>query len=583
MKTFFEKYSGRFLVFVALLAFSIFILQYGFYISDELNDLLNNLNFLVFSLFIFYQVGRIIYTEDRKEYLKTRWLDILILILIITHTIFFLLFPKFFTTMAKFFQVLDLNLFYIIVIQIYILISLIVKAVRLSHIIAEYKIQPAKIFLISFLLIILFGTGLLMLPKATLSGNITFIDALFTSTSAVCVTGLTVVDTATYFTRFGQLVILGLIQIGGLGVMTLTTFFALFFAGGLGIKERVLIGDLVEEERLGQIKYTLIQIILTTFIIEAIGAVLFFHSLKGSQLSFGEKIFHSIFHSISAFCNAGFSTFTENLMYAGVRYNYLSVSTIGLLIVLGGLGFHTLANLGEILFLPFKRNRKRIRYFSSQTKIILFTTLILIITGSIITYFFEKDNTLKNLTFDQQILASVFQSITTRTAGFNTISINNILIGTSLVYIILMFIGASPGGTGGGIKTTTTCISFLAIYDFIRGKKKIEIFKRQIPDEIVHRAFIKISFSLVLLFMMTTILSFTEPFELIDIVFEQFSAFGTVGLSRGITPYLSETGKLIIIILMYIGRVGPITFLTSFSKETSPPKYDYPSEYISTV
>jgi len=583
MRTFFDRYSGRFLAFIALLAFSIFILQYGFYISDQLNDVLNIMNFLVFSLFIFYQVGRIVYAEDRKSYLKTRWLDILILILIIIHTIFFLVFPKFFTTLAKFFQVLDLNLFYIIVIQIYILISLMVKAVRLSHIIAEYKIQPAKIFLFSFLLIILFGTGLLMLPKATTTGQIKFIDALFTSTSAVCVTGLTVVDTATYFTRFGQLVILGLIQIGGLGVMTLTTFFALFFAGGLGIKERVLIGDLVEEEKLGQIKYTLIQIILTTFIIEAIGALLFFHSLKEINLPFGEKIYYSVFHSISAFCNAGFSTFTENLMFNGVRYNYLSVSTVGLLIVLGGLGFHTLANLGEILFLPFKRNRKKVRYLSSQTKIILISTIVLIITGSIITYYFEKDNTLKNLTFDQQILASIFQSITTRTAGFNTISINNLLIGTSLVYIMLMFIGASPGGTGGGIKTTTSFISLLAIYDFIRGKKKIEIFKRQIPDEIIHRAFIKIAFSLVLIFTTTIILTFTEPFKLIDILFEQFSAFGTVGLSRGITPYLSETGKLIIIILMYIGRVGPITFLTSFSRETTPPKYDYPSEYISTV
>ncbi len=583
MNTFFEKYSGRFLALIALLAFSIFIIQYGFYVSDELNVLLNSLNFLVFALFIFYQIGRIVYAEDRKDYIKTRWFDILILILIFIHSIFFLLFPNIFTRMASFFHVLDLNLFYIIVIQIYILIILVVKAVRFSHIIAEYKIQPAKIFLISFLFIILFGTGLLMLPKATVSGDIKFIDALFTSTSAVCVTGLIVVDTATYFTRFGQIVILGLIQIGGLGVMTLTTFFALFFAGGLGIKERVLIGDLVEEEKLGKIKYTLIQIILTTFILETIGAVLFFHSLENVKLPLGEKIFHSIFHSVSAFCNAGFSTFSENLMYDGLRYNYLSVTTVGVLIILGGLGFHTLANIGEALTFPFKKSKKKIRYFSSQTKIVLITTLALILIGSIVTFFFERNNTLKHLTFDQQILASIFQSITTRTAGFNTIPINDLLIATSLVYILFMFIGASPGGTGGGIKTTTTFISFLAIYDFFRGKKKIEVFKRQIPDDIIHRVFIKIAFSLSFLFTTTVILSLSEPFNLIDILFEQFSAFGTVGLSRGITPYLSETGKLIIIILMYIGRVGPITFLTSFSKETTPPKYDYPSEYISTV
>lgn len=583
MKIFFDKYSGRFLAFVALLAFSIFILQYGFYISDELNNILNLLNFLVFALFIFYQVGRIVYAEDRIDYIKTRWLDILILILIIIHTIFFLIFPKFFTRMAIFFQILDLNLFYIIVIQIYILISLIIKAVRLSHIIAEYKIQPAKIFLISFLLLILFGTGLLMLPKATVTGGMRFIDALFTSTSAVCVTGLVVVDTATYFTRFGQFVILGLIQIGGLGVMTLTTFFALFFAGGLGIKERVLIGDLVEEEKLGQIKFTLIQIILTTFILETIGAILFFQSLNNVNLPFGEKVFHSVFHSISAFCNAGFSTFTENMMFEGIRYNYLSVTTVGFLIILGGLGFHTLSNIGEILTLPFKKNKKKIRYLSSQTKIILIVTITLISVGSILTFILERNNTLKQLTFDQQILASIFQSITTRTAGFNTIPINELLIPTSLIYIVLMFIGASPGGTGGGIKTTTAFIILLAVYDFLRGKKKIEIFKRQIPDDIIHRAFIKIVFSLLFLFSTTVILTITEPFKLIDILFEQFSAFGTVGLSRGITPYFSDIGKLTIVVLMYIGRVGPITFLLSFSKETTPPKYDYPSEYISTV
>lgn len=583
MRTFFEKYSGRFLLFIALLAFTTFIIQYGFYISDTLNNYLNTVNILVFLLFIFYQSGRIYYAEDRKEYIKSRWFDLLIMFLIIVHTILFIFFPFIFSKMARSFHIFDLNLFYIIVIQIYILVSLVVKAVRLSHIIAEYKIQPAKIFLISFLLLILFGTGLLMLPKATISGEITFIDALFTSTSAVCVTGLTVVDTATYFTRFGQLVILGLLQIGGLGVMTLTTFFALFFAGGLGIKERVLISDLIEEEKLGKIKYTLIQIILTTFIIEAIGAVLIFHSMNDINMSFGDKVFHSVFHSISAFCNAGFSTFSENLMYDGLRYDYLSVGTIGMLIILGGLGFGTISNLFELSYLTFKRNKKKVRYLSTQSKIILISTFILILLGSILTYLLEYENTLKGLTQDQKILASIFQSITTRTAGFNTIPINELLISTSMVYILLMFIGASPGGTGGGIKTTTAFISFMAIFDFVRGKKKIEVYKRQIPDEIIHRVFIKIAFSLSFIFLTTFILTLTEKFSFVDLLFEQFSAFGTVGLSRGITPYLSVTGKTIIIILMYIGRIGPITFLTSFSKEVTQPRYDYPSEYISTV
>ncbi len=583
MRKLFEKYSGRFLLFIALLAFTTFITQYGFYISDELNHLLNKLNILIFLLFIFYQWGRIYYAEDRKEYIRTRWFDLLIMLLIIIHTILFMFFPYIFSSMAHTFHIFDLNLFYIVVIQIYIIISLIIKGARLSHVIAEFKIQPAKIFLISFLLLIIFGTGLLLLPKATVNGKISLIDALFTSTSAVCVTGLVVVDTATYFTRFGQLVILGLIQIGGLGVMTLTTFIALFFAGGLGIKERVLIGDLIEEEKLGKIKLTIIQIILTTFIIEAIGAALIFHSMNDVNVSFNDKIFHSIFHSVSAFCNAGFSTFSENLMYEGLRYDYLSVGTVGMLIILGGLGFGTLSNLFDLTKVPFKKKKNRIRNLTTQSKIVLITTFILIILGTLLTYLLEYGNTLKGLTEDQKILASLFQSITTRTAGFNTIPIDKLLIPTSLIYILLMFIGASPGGTGGGIKTTTAFISFTAIYDFVRGKKKIEFNKRHIPDEIIHRVFIKIAFSISFLFLTTFILSMTEKFNLIDLIFEQFSAFGTVGLSRGITSGLSSTGKMIIIILMFIGRIGPITFLTSFSKDETQPRYDYPSEYISTV
>lgn len=583
MRTLFERYSGRFLLFIALLAFTTFIVQYGFYISDKLNQILNIVNIFVFLLFIFYQSGRIYYADDRNEYIRTRWFDLLIMLLIIIHTILFMFFPYIFSSMAHTFHIFDLNLFYIVVIQIYIIISLIIKGARLSHVIAEFKIQPAKIFLISFLLLIIFGTGLLLLPRATVNGNISVIDALFTSTSAVCVTGLIVVDTATYFTRFGQLVILGLIQIGGLGVMTLTTFIALFFAGGLGIKERVLIGDLIEEEKLGKIKLTIIQIILTTFIIEAIGAALIFHSMNDVDMSLSDKIFHSIFHSVSAFCNAGFSTFSENLMYEGLRYDYLSVGTVGMLIILGGLGFGTLSNLFDLTKIPFKKKKNRSRYLTTQSKIVLTTTFILIIFGTFLTYSLEYGNTLKDLTEDQKVLASLFQSITTRTAGFNTIPIDKLLIPTSLIYILLMFIGASPGGTGGGIKTTTAFISFMAIYDFVRGKKKIEFNKRHIPDEIIHRVFIKIAFSISFLFLTTFILSISEKFNLIDLIFEQFSAFGTVGLSRGITSYLSTTGKAVIIILMFIGRIGPITFLTSFSKEITQPKYDYPSEYISTV
>lgn len=583
MQTFFERYSGRFLFFIVLFAFTIFILQYGFYIPEKFNIHLTISNFIVFSLFIFYQLGRIIYSKNIWEYLKTRWLDTIILILIFFHTISYILFTEFFSDLAHIFNVNDLNLFYIIVIQIYIIVSLFIKATRLSHLIAEYRIQPSKVFMFSFLFLILFGTGLLLLPKATINGKISFIDALFTSTSAVCVTGLTVVDTATYFTRGGQIVILILIQIGGLGVMTLTTFFALFFAGGLGIKERIMISDLIEEDKLGKIKYTLIQIILTTLIIETVGAVLIFNSLKSINMPLGEKIFHSVFHSISAFCNAGFSSFSENMMFIHFRYNYLSVFTVGTLIILGGIGFGTFSNILESISNSFRNNRIRVRSLTTQTKIVLRTTFFLILIGFVFTYFAESENTLKNLTFDQKILASIFQSITTRTAGFNTIPISELQSITLLFYMFLMFIGASPGGTGGGIKTTSAFLIYLSIINFMRGRKKIEIYNRTIPDDIIHRVFTKVIFSLLLLFTTTILLTSIEKFSFIDLIFEQVSAFGTVGLSRGITPFLTNYGKMIIIILMFIGRIGPITFLTVFAKEKIQARYDYPSEYISTI
>lgn len=583
MQIFFERYSGRFLFFIVLFAFTIFILQYGFYIPEKFNIHLTISNFIVFSLFIFYQLGRIIYSKNIWEYLKTRWLDTIILVLIFFHTISYILFTEFFSDLAHIFNVNDLNLFYIIVIQVYIVVSLFIKATRLSHLIAEYRIQPSKVFMFSFLFLILFGTGLLLLPKATINGKISFIDALFTSTSAVCVTGLTVVDTATYFTRGGQIVILILIQIGGLGVMTLTTFFALFFAGGLGIKERIMISDLIEEDKLGKIKYTLIQIILTTLIIETVGAVLIFNSLKSINMPLGEKIFHSVFHSISAFCNAGFSSFSENMMFIHFRYNYLSVFTIGTLIILGGIGFGTFSNILESISNSFRNNRIRVRSLTTQTKIVLWTTFFLILIGFVFTYFAESENTLKNLTFDQKILASIFQSITTRTAGFNTIPISELQSITLLFYMFLMFIGASPGGTGGGIKTTSAFLIYLSIINFMRGRKKIEIYNRTIPDDIIHRVFTKVIFSLLLLFTTTIFLTSIEKFSFIDLIFEQVSAFGTVGLSRGITPFLTNYGKMIIIILMFIGRIGPITFLTVFAKEKIQARYDYPSEYISTI
>jgi potassium uptake TrkH family protein len=583
LRHFFEKYSGRFLFIIALLAFTALLLQYGFYLSIEIHNLISYSYVIIFGLFIYYQFGRIYYSERRIEYIKSRWFDFLLLVLILIQTVIFLIIPSAFVRVAGYFNVTDLNVFYIIVLQIYIVVSLSIKATRFGNIVAEFKIQPAKLFLISFFLLIIFGTGMLMLPRATITGNISFVDALFTSTSAVCVTGLIVVDTATYFTQFGQIIILCLIQIGGLGVMTITTFFAIFFAGGLGIKERVLIGDMIDEEKIGQISKTLIQIILLTFVIEAIGAVLIFRGFENSTLNLNERIYHSIFHSVSAFCNAGFSTFSENLYSIHTRFNYTILGTISILIVCGGFGFTAIMNVLETAASKFIKSRLRRRHLTIQTKIVLLSSAILIFGGMIAFFLLEYNNTLKDFTLDQKILASLLQSVTTRTAGFNTLPIDKILIPTSLIFIMWMLIGASPGGTGGGLKTTTVFISIVAFFEFVSGKKKVEIFHRSIPDAIIHRVFTKIVFSFVFLFTTLIILSYIENHSLIDLIFEQVSAFGTVGLSRGITGELTDTGKLIITLIMYIGRVGPLTFILALTRKVKTENYDYPSENISTI
>lgn len=583
MRYFFEKFSGRFLFIIALLAFLSLLLQYGFHLSAEFHIALSQSYVIIFGLFIFYQLGRIFYSENRIEYIKSRWFDFLLLLLILTQTVIFIIKPSTFTEVAGYFNVTDLNLFYIIVLQIYIVVSLSIKAVRFAQTIAEFQIQPAKLFLGSFFLLILFGTGLLMLPKATTTGSISFVDALFTSTSAVCVTGLIVVDTATYFTQFGQIIILCLIQIGGLGVMTITTFFAIFFAGGLGIKERVLIGDMIDEEKIGQISKTLIQIILLTFGLEAIGAVLIFQGFENSSLTLSDRLYHSIFHSISAFCNAGFSTFSDNLYSVHTRFNYTILGTVSILIIFGGFGFAAILNVFETAISRFKKSRLRRKHLTIQTKIVLISTVILIIGGMILFLLLENNSTLKNFTLDQKILASLFQSVTTRTAGFNTLPIDKILIPTSLVFIMWMLIGASPGGTGGGLKTTTVFISIVAFFEFVRGKKKVEIFHRSISEDIIQRVFTKMVFSFVFLFSTLIILSYLESHSLIDLIFEQVSAFGTVGLSRGITGQLTDPGKLIITLIMYIGRVGPLTFMLALTRKIITENYDYPSENISTI
>lgn len=427
------------------------------------------------------------------------------------------------------------------------------------------KLNPPQIMVIGFATVILIGAILLTLPIATNEGIRTpFVDALFTSTSAVCVTGLVVVDTATHWNLFGQIVIIILIQVGGLGFMTVTTLFALITKKRINLKERLLIQEALNQIDLsGLVKLTR-YVLLMTFIIEGIGA-LTLSTVFIPEFGLVKGLWFSIFHAISAFCNAGFDLmgtvsgpFTSLTRYV----NNITISiTISLLIILGGIGFPVILDVVK---------NKKLSKLNIHSKVVLLTTTVLIITGMVFMFFIEYSNskTLGDLSLKGKILSSLFQSVTPRTAGFNTIDLTAMNQGSMFIMIILMFIGASPCSTGGGIKTTTVATIILSVRSFIFAKEDIEVFERRVGLGAVRKSvgifFIGISVVVIgiLLINLTQ-----DSFDLIESAFEVVSAFATVGSSIGGSPNLNMFGKIVIMMYMFMGRVGFLTiFIALLSK-----------------
>jgi trk system potassium uptake protein TrkH len=458
----------------------------------------------------------------------------------------------------------------------------------------EFKralINPAQLFVLSFLLVIIVGAFLLMLPNATHAG-IRFIDALFTATSAVCVTGLIVVDTGSYFTHFGQTIILVLIQIGGLGIMTFASYFSYFFSGGSSYENHLVLSDMTNEDKLSEVFVTLKRIIQVTFFIELIGAILLYFTLPGSASdNFTGSSFFAIFHAISAFCNAGFSTLSNSLYDEAFRFNYGFQLIIIFLFAFGGIGFPIMFNIYQAIktFL----NRKWYPLLSKEkplytpwilnlnTRIILITTLVLTVVGTVWFFFFEYDNTLSEHGWAGKLVTSLFGAATPRTAGFNTIDMAALKFPTLMMVFLLMWVGASPGSTGGGIKTSTFAIGLFNIISLARGKEKIEIFQREIADISVRRAFAIISLSLIIIALGIVGVSILDPqLPLLEVGFECFSAYSTVGLSLGITDQLSQGSKWIIIFVMFVGRVSMLSILIALLPTVKYKNYQYPSEEI---
>lgn len=440
-----------------------------------------------------------------------------------------------------------------------------------------FKFTPVRVLALGFAAVILAGAILLTLPAAAVDGNPTpFIDSLFVSTSATCVTGLTTVDTGTHWSLFGQIVIILLIQIGGLGFMTFATFFVVMLGKRISLKERLVMQEAYNAFNIQGIVKLMLAILGITLTIEGIGGILLSTQFV-RDYGWAKGIYFGFWHSISSFCNAGFDLLGGFRSITGYAENPVIVLTIGGLIVLGGLGF---AVISEVLHV---RNFRRLTLHS---KVVLLVTTALIFGGALLFFIFEYKNpaTMGPQSLMGKVISSIFASITPRTAGYNSISTTGMTMAGKFLTIILMFIGASPGSTGGGIKTTTATLIFLTVIAVIKGRDDVEIFNKRINKALIYRAIAItfISFSLVVVVAMILTITQGEEFSFITYLYEATSAFGTVGLSLELTPSLTSIGKIAVMLTMYAGRVGVLTLALAFAHRQylSSAAVKYPEDKI---
>ena len=436
------------------------------------------------------------------------------------------------------------------------------------------RLSPNQIIALGFLGIILAGALLLMLPIANRDGQgLPFLDSLFTATSATCVTGLVVADTWTQFNFLGQLILLVLIQVGGLGYMTMVLMASMLLGRKVGLRQRSLMMESVSAERLSDV-FTLLRYILAgTGAIEGIGAVLLAFRFV-PELGLPSGIWYAIFHSISAFCNAGFDLMGFREPYSSLTHyvdDPLVNLTVCALVLLGGLGF--------LVWREVWTKRLHLRRYSLHAKLMLTATVVLTLGGTALFYVAERGNLLSGMDAGQQMLASLFQAVSPRTAGFNTVDLAQLTSGGGLLTIVLMFIGAGPGSTGGGVKVTTVVVCLLTLTAYIRGRREVGAFNRRLDEGQVHRALAGVTLYMVLALTGGFVLLASQPFPLQDALFEVFSAMSTVGLSTGITRDLSAFNRGVLIVMMFCGRIGSLSMMMALA-ERLPPRVKDPVEHI---
>jgi trk system potassium uptake protein TrkH len=537
--------------------------------------LIQIVDFSVLALFLSEVALELFRAPDRVSFMRRRLADLIFLALFVVLFAYnkTLLFSGRSLSPGK------LPITLIVIRNLFVLFKVFGRVRRLTAFLRSVTVQPARTVIMSFALAIVAGSLLLVQPFVTMDGRgLTFVDALFTSTSAVCVTGLIVVDTATAFTLWGKIIILGLIQIGGLGIMVLSYFVVFTIGRSASIEDKLLLSYMLSERDMRHLSRSLKSIIYLTFLIETTGALLLFWAFSRRLPPNPPTVFLSLFHSISAFCNAGFSLFSDSLE------SYRSDITVNLvictLIVFGGLSFAVLINLiryGNSKVKSLLREKPaQPSTLSLNTKIILLGTVTLIVLGMLFLYGSEHRKTLFSMDLKTQYLSAFFQSITLRTAGFNTIDMTSLTAGSYLFMIMLMFIGAASGSTAGGIKINTVAVLTAQVRSTMQDRQTVTLSRYSISRDLVIRAFLILLFGITAVITGALLLTLTEGFPFVNILFETVSAFGTVGLSTGITAKLTVVGRLIVTLLMFAGRLGPLTLLAAATERKRRVHIEYP-------
>lgn len=578
-----ERILQGMLVFCGLLGLIMLVTIIGWRLSAQSQALIDIATNAICKLFILVIATQMVLTKRIFQFVREHRVEVLLSVALILEGIYGDNVSRWLRSYVPSISASGLTLVFLALNQLVIVGVLALKILRHIPLLQSKTLNPGMVMVMGFAFMIFVGTLLLKSPHATQKG-IGWVDALFISTSAVCVTGLSSIDISTTLTLNGQWMLLGLIQAGGLGVMTLTYFFAYFLSGDMTLRSRIGLQDMLSEDNLTQIGTVLALMIGFTALVEISGAMMLHAALRSAATPLEGLVFFSIFHSVSAFCNAGFSTLGQGLADPRVSWNTGLLSVIMSLIVLGGLGFPVVKNLWDWVM---SRIRIRIRLTTQRpirltvnSRIVLLTTFLLLVLGAIFIWLSEFALG-QGTSNGNSLFTAFFHSVTARTAGFNITPVSKLMPASAVIVILLMFAGGSPASTAGGIKTSTLAVAFLSLKRVLLGRKEIEAFGRRFSDELANRALAIILVAAIFLAIASVALCMLHPeLSAMDLLFEATSALGTVGLSRDITPLLKPSAKLVLVLTMFIGRVGVLTFVISFLPRPTPPTFRFPETNI---